>query len=329
MRYSRKWLVSSAAVAITALLGTTAACGPNDASADSSTGPIRVGTILDATGPLNVVGKPKMDATNLAIKDINAHGGVLGRKLKLISYDAQSDNAKYTQYASKLTLQDKVSVIMGGITSASREAIRPVADRSRTLYFYNTFYEGGVCDKNVFLTGPSASQQLAPLIPYATEYFGKRIYVVAADYNFGRISADWTKQYAKEAGGTIVGTDFVPLDSSDFGAVINNLQAAKPDVVVSLLVGGNHSSFYRSFASTGLNKSMKIVSTTFGGGSENVVLAPRESRGSRLPSRTSRTSNHRPTRPSSRHGARRTRARITCPIKPWRNGTGGTFGQRP
>jgi branched-chain amino acid transport system substrate-binding protein len=168
---------------------------------------------------------------------------------------------------------------MGGITSASREAIRPIVDRSKTLYFYNNLYEGGVCDKNVFNTGPVPSQQLAPLIPYATKNFGKKVYIVAADYNFGHISADWAKKYAKQAGAKVVGTDFVPLESSDFSAVINNLQAAKPDVVVSLLVGGNHTAFYRQFASTGLNKSMKIVSTTFGDGSEHIVLAPKESKG--------------------------------------------------
>jgi urea transport system substrate-binding protein len=281
MDHSRKWLSFGSAAFACALLGSAAACGPNnaDGAGSNSKDPVLVGSILDETGPLNVYGKPDIDATNLAIRDINTHGGVLGRPLKLISYDSQSDNAKYTQYANKLTLQDKVSVLMGGITSASRETIRPIVDRTKMLYFYNTLYEGGVCDKNVFNTGPVPSQQLAPLIPYATKNFGKKIYIVAADYNFGHISADWAKKYAKQAGATIVGTDFVPLESSDFGAVINNLQAAKPDVVVSLLVGGNHTAFYRDFAATGLNKSMKIVSTTFGGGSENIVLAPKKSKG--------------------------------------------------
>jgi len=280
MRYPHGRIGLGTVAAASALL-LTAACGGNTASdtGSDSKGPILVGSILDATGPLNVIGKPNIDATNLAIKDINAHGGVLGRQLKLISYDSQSDNAKYTQYANKLTLENKVSVVMGGITSASREAIRPIVDRSKTLYFYNNLYEGGVCDKNVFNTGPVPSQQLAPLIPYATKNFGKKIYIVAADYNFGHISADWAKKYAKQAGAEVVGTDFIPLESSDFGAVINNLQAAKPDVVVSLLVGGNHTAFYRQFASTGLNKTMKIVSTTFGDGSEHIVLAPKESEG--------------------------------------------------
>lgn len=269
--------LQSVAVASTMLLAI--ACGASPAKESASSGPIVVGSILDATGPLNVLGKPNIDATNLAIKDINAKGGLLGRQLKLVSYDSQSDNAKYTQYANKLTLEHKVSVLMGGITSASREAIRPIVDRSKTLYFYNQLYEGGVCDKNVFATGPVPSQQLAPLIPYAAKHFGKKMYIVAADYNFGHISAGWVERYAEQAGAQIVGTDYIPLESSEFGPVINNLQAAKPDVVVSLLVGGNHAAFYRLFASTGLDKSMKIVSSTFGDGSEHIVLAPNESKG--------------------------------------------------
>ena len=168
---------------------------------------------------------------------------------------------------------------MGGITSASREAIRPVLGRTKTLYFYNEQYEGGVCDKNTFNTGVVPSQQLAALVPYALKKYGKKIYVIAADYNYGRISAQWVKKYAKEGGGTVVKSDFIPLESSDFGSVINNLQAAQPDVVVSLLVGGNHIAFYRQFASTGLSTTLPLVSPTFGLGNEQVVLSGAEDKG--------------------------------------------------
>lgn len=264
-----------------ALLLFTSACGGSGGGgeASDSSGPIAVGSILDETGALNIYGVAMSAATDLAIKDINDKGGVLGRQLELTSYDAQSDNAKYSQYASQLAQRDQVSVIMGGITSASREAIRPVADRMGIPYFYNEQYEGGVCDKNTFLTGVVPSQQLAALIPYAVENYGKNIYVVAADYNFGRISADWVAEYAAKAGAQVVGSEFIPLESSDFGSVINNLQTARPDVVVSLLVGGNHISFYRQFASTGLSDQMPIVSSTFGLGNEQVVLSPAEAKG--------------------------------------------------
>ncbi|MEZ2349812.1 ABC transporter substrate-binding protein [Caballeronia sp. RCC_10] len=241
--------------------------------------PILVGSVLDETGGLNIYGKAMVDATKLAIKSINDAGGVLGRPLKLISYDAQSDNAKYTTYANQLALRDRVAVIMGGITSASREAIRPIADRNKTLYFYNEQYEGGVCDKNVFLTGIVPSQQIAPLVDWAIKNGKKKFYVLAADYNYGHISADWVREYVAKAGGNVAGVDFIPLNVSEFGSVVSKLQEAKPDVVVSLLVGGNHIAFYRQFASAGLSNRMQIVSATFGLGNEQVVLSPNEANG--------------------------------------------------
>ena len=269
------------------LLALLSACGGSGSGGKAATTgggsgssePIKVGSMLDETGPLNIYGKAMSDATKLAISDINAKGGVNGRMLQLVSYDAQSDNAKYTQYATTLAQKDKVAVVMGGITSASREAIRPILDRTKTLYFYNEQYEGGVCDKNTFNTGVVPSQQLAALVPYALNKYGKKVYVLAADYNYGRISTLWVQKYATENGGSVVKSEFIPLESSDFGSVINNLQAGRPDVVMSLLVGGNHIAFYRQYASTGLNKTLPLVSATFGLGNEQVVLSPAEDKG--------------------------------------------------
>lgn len=279
----RTWTTWASVLAAAALLA--AACGGNGnggggggQAGGGDKSDIVVGSILDETGPLNIYGKAMVDATKLAVADINDGGGLLGRKLNLVSFDAQSSNDKYTQYANELAVKHKAAVIMGGITSASREAMRPLMRRNRALYFYNEQYEGGVCDKGVFATGVVPSQQLAALIPWAIKNLGPKLYVLAADYNYGHISADWVKQYAGENGGQVLRTDFIPLDVSEFGATINRLQDAKPDVVVSLLVGGNHIAFYRQFAAAGLGGAMKIVSPTFGLGNEQVVLSPRESK---------------------------------------------------
>lgn len=271
---------ATAATLTAALALATSACGGGSSSSgDGAKGPIAVGSIYDLSGALGIVGKPKVDATKLAIKDINAHGGVLGRKLKLISHDAQSDNAKYTKYATELTGQHKVAMMAAGITSASREAIRPIADRTKTVYFYDQLYEGGVCDKNMFSTGPVPAQQLKQLVSYAIEHFGKRVYIAAADYNFGHFEAIWAKKYVEEAGGKIVKTDFIPLENTDFGSVLNTLQSKKPDVMISLLVGGNHMSFYRQFKAAGLGKSIKIVTPLYGDGQEHIVVGPKASAG--------------------------------------------------
>lgn len=240
---------------------------------------IAVGSILDATGPINIYGLPMIDATKFAVENINESGGVLGRKLRLIETDCQSNNQMYSQNAVKLILDDKVPVLMGGITSASREAVRPVVGKYPTVYFYNEQYEGGVCDKLVFCTGVTPAQQLGVLVPWAAKQYGKKVYTLAADYNYGHISADWVKVYLKQAGGELAGEEFIPLDVVNFDSVIQRLQAAKPDVVMSLLVGGNHIAFYRQFAAAGLKDKMAIVSATFGLGNEQVVLKPREAEG--------------------------------------------------
>ena len=240
---------------------------------------VAVGSILDATGPINIYGLPMIDATKFAVDAINQSGGVLGRKLRLIEADCQSNNQVYAQNAVKLILDDKVSVLMGGITSASREAVRPVVDKYSAVYFYNEQYEGGVCDKLVFCTGVTPAQQLGVLVPWAAKQHGKRFYTLAADYNYGHISADWVKVYLKAAGGELSGEEFIPLDVVNFDSVIQRLQSAKPDVVMSLLVGGNHIAFYRQFAAAGLKEKMAIVSATFGLGNEQVVLKPQEAEG--------------------------------------------------
>ena len=101
--------------------------------------------------------------------------------------------------------------MFAGFSSASREAIRPIMDRAKQLYFYNNQYEGGVCDANMFVTGAVPEQQFSTLIPWMMEKYGKKVYTIAADYNFGQISAEWVRNIVKENGGTMVGEEFIPL----------------------------------------------------------------------------------------------------------------------
>ncbi|RYD26201.1 MAG: urea ABC transporter, partial [Lysobacteraceae bacterium] len=122
--------------------------------------PIKVGSLLDLSGPIGASGQAMFDTIQLAVAEVNAGGGLLGRPVELVNYDTQSTIQLYSQYAQQLALRDKVAVVHGGITSASREAIRPVFDRYKTLYFYNVLYEGGVCDRNMFCTGTTPAQNI-------------------------------------------------------------------------------------------------------------------------------------------------------------------------
>ncbi len=240
---------------------------------------IAVGSIIDMSGGLDIYGKPMADCMTLAVEEQNAAGGLLGKKIKLATYDPQSNMQLYAQFAQQSALKDKSTVVMGGITSASREVIRPVLTRNKTLYFYNTQYEGGVCDRNTFCTGVTPGQTVAKLIPYAMKKWGKKVYVVAADYNYGQITSQWVKKFVQENGGSVASIDFFPLDVTNFGPTISKIEQAKPDMVVSALVGGAHMAFYRQWAAAGLTKKIPIASTTFAGGNEQIVLSPAEADG--------------------------------------------------
>src|SRR5260221_627710 len=198
---------------------------------------IGVARIHDLSGGLDIYGKPMVDAITLAVEETNAAGGLVGRQIKLINYDPQSNMQLYTQFAQQAALKDKVAVVHGGITSASREVIRPVLDRFKTLYFYNTQYEGGVCDRNQFDTGVTPAQTVEKLVPYAMKKWGKKVYVIAADYNYGQITSQWVKKYVLENGDEFPSIDFFPLDVTNFRPTISKIQAAHPDMVLSALLG--------------------------------------------------------------------------------------------
>lgn len=240
---------------------------------------IKLGSILDTSGMFDIYGKPMDQAVQMAVDEINAAGGLIGRKIKKISYDTQSDMALYTKFGQTLAREDKVDVVHGGILSASREAIRPTLRKEKVLYFYNVQYEGGVCDRNIVCTGITPAQQAEVLLPYAMKKWGKKAYILAADYNYGQITSKWVRKYVGDNGGQTVQVDFFPLDVADFNSTIKKIQDAKPDFIVSALVGGAHMSFYRQWAAAGMNKRIPMCSTTLGAGNEQSVLTKAEGDG--------------------------------------------------
>lgn len=276
MNLTRRRFLQRSALASASLLATPALLRHSALAADN---PILIGSLLDQSGPLAASGVPMVYAINLAVEELNAAGGLLGRPLKIIQYDTQSNIQMYSQYAQQLALKDKVAVVHGGITSASREAIRPTFDRFKVPYFYNVLYEGGVCDRNTFCTGTTPAQTVEKLVPSAMKKSGKKAYIIAADYNYGQITAKWMTKYVKDNGGEVLSVDFFPLDVTNFGTTISKIQAAKPDLLLSALVGGNHTAFYRQWASAGMKSQIPIASTTFGLVNEPSTLDAAESDG--------------------------------------------------
>jgi len=255
-----------------ALLASLAGCSGGGTGGDE--GPIEVGLLADRTGSISVYGVPMTSAAELWQSEVNDDGGLLGREVQLNNPDPQSENQQYQNLARQLILDDNVDVLMGGITSASREAIRgDIVDENQQLYFYPALYEGGICDEYVYMTGPTPTQQLQPLVEYMIDEFGGDVYTLAADYNFGQISALWADRYVEDNGGSIVGEEFIPLSVSDFGSTIDRVESEDPDWIMSLLVGNNHVSFFSQAESAGLQKPMAST-VQIGASYEHRTLSP-------------------------------------------------------
>ncbi len=234
---------------------------------------IRMGVALDLTGPLGIFGVNKKRCLDLAQEEVNSSGGLLGKQIEFVTYDAQANNQLYGQFADQMILKDKLDVVFGGMTSSSREIIRPKFHDAKLLYFYNMPYEGGVCDRNIFITGTTPGQLLAKLIPHMIKKFGPKCYYVGVNYNFGTISHKWASKICKENGGEVIGQEFHPIGANQFGPTIQKIQAAKPDFIITSLIASDP--FYVQLAASGLKGKIGIGSQTFGEVGEHFRL-PKE-----------------------------------------------------
>ena len=141
---------------------------------------IKIGLLFSDTGATSLIEASQKKGALLAVKEINANGGVLGKKLEIVRYDTQSDNRRFQEFARRLIKKDKVDVVFGAFSSASRESIRGIMEKNKMLYFYNNQNEGGVCSKTTYMTGAVPEQQFSTLVPWMMEKYGKNVYTIAA-----------------------------------------------------------------------------------------------------------------------------------------------------
>ena len=247
MKLNKKFILS--VVSLLAIFSMLAACSDN-AGSDGDT--IKLGVLEDRSGDFALVGIQKSHAVELAVEEINEDGGLLGKQIEIIAPDTQSDDKRFQEMARKLILEDEVDAIMGAFSSASREAIRPIMEEHEMLYFYNNQYEGGVASKYTFPTGAVPEHQVMTVMEYMIDNYGPNVYTIAADYNFGQITADWVRVAAEDLGGEVVGEEFIPLGESQFNSSINKIQKAKPDFLMVLLTGEKQSSFYEQWNTQGI-----------------------------------------------------------------------------
>ena len=232
---------------------------------------IKVGVIADQTGPLSVMGIANANVARMVVDDINARGGLLGRKVDLCLEDGATIDSVAEAKATKLVQYDKVDVIFGGIFSSTRQAIKSAAvAKGRKLYIYPEQYEGQECDPLIFCTGPVPAQQIDPLIPWLMQHTGaKKFYLPSADYIWPRVMNRKVREVVAANGGTIVGEEYFPLDHADYSATIEKIMSGGTEVVFNTTVPPGVAAFLEQLYDAGFTRrGGRIVCTYF---DENLV----------------------------------------------------------
>jgi branched-chain amino acid transport system substrate-binding protein len=200
--------------------------------------PIKVGVIADQTGPLSFAGIADANVARMVINDINAKGGLLGRKVDLYLEDSATTDSVAAAKATKLVEQDHVDVILGGIYSSTRQAIKgPAVEKGNTLYIYPEQYEGEECHPLIFCTGPVPAQQVEPLIPWLMRKTGaKKFYLPSADYIWPHTMNRKVRELVEALGGSIVGEEHFPLDHADYRETVAKIASSGAEVVFNTIV---------------------------------------------------------------------------------------------
>ena len=218
---------------------------------DSKT--IEVGILHSLSGTMAMSETSVRDAELLAIEEINANGGVLGKQIKPIIEDGASDNATFSEKATKLLEQDKVVTVFGCWTSSSRKAVLPVFEKDNGLLWYPVQYEGMESSPNIFYIGAAPNQQIVPAIEYANENLGKKVFLIGSDYVFPRTANAVIKAQAKSLGMTVVGEEYTPMGHTDYSTIVQKIKDAKPDFVFNTLNGDSNVAFFKQYKDAGIS----------------------------------------------------------------------------
>jgi branched-chain amino acid transport system substrate-binding protein len=238
--------------------------------------PIKVGVISELTGPLSFMGIANANVCKMVIEDINDAGGLLGRAIELIIEDGETDDAAAKAAAAKLVRHDKVDLVVGGIFSSTRQAIRSEAtEKGDTLYIYPEQYEGQETDPLIFCTGAVPAQQVEPLVPWLMNSTGARkFYLPSADYIWPHLLNKAAKKMVAQNGGEITGEEYFPLDHTDYRATVEKIMSSGTEVVFNTIVPPGLGPFLEELHKAGfIAKGGKIICTYFDENFLNLVPA--------------------------------------------------------
>jgi urea transport system substrate-binding protein len=257
----RKFL---AAVGISVMA--VAACGGQSSTSSGGTSAgdtIKVGILHSLSGTMAISEVTVKNAELLAIEEINAAGGVLGKKIEPIVEDGASDWPTFAEKATKLIAQDHVATVFGGWTSASRKAMLPVFEKRKALLWYPVQYEGLESSPYIFYTGATTNQQIVPGLDYLKEQGKKKLFLVGSDYVFPRTANKIIKAYAAANGMQVLGEEYTPLGHTEYSTLVNKIVEAKPDAVFNTLNGDSNVAFFKQLKSTGITaEQMPVMSVS-------------------------------------------------------------------
>ncbi len=228
-------------------------------------GPIKMGIATDITGAIAPSGNANWQVAQFAVEQINKGGGILGRPIELFLEDTASDPKIAVGNVRKLIQDRKVDVVLGGITSAMRQAIKdPIVNRGKTLYIYPQLYEGQECTKGLFNTGPTPAQQCDELIPYLIKTLGKKRFALpSANYVWPQLLNKYARKVIEANGGTVVFEEYYPMDQAEYSATIGKIRDGKVDCVFNTIIPPGLQPFVKQLYESGFQKNGGVVSCVY------------------------------------------------------------------
>ncbi|MDX8397303.1 MAG: urea ABC transporter substrate-binding protein [Mariprofundaceae bacterium] len=220
---------------------------------DADKAVIKVGILHSLSGTMAVSEQPVMQASLLAIEQINAAGGVLGHQLEAVVLDGQSDDMVFSAQAERLITQEHVEVLFGCWTSGCRKSVKKVVEKHDKLLFYPLQYEGLEQSANIIYMGAAPNQQMIPAVNWALQQLGKRVYLVGSDYVFPHV-ANWLMgKQLKLLNGELVAESYVPLGSADMQWLMADIKAKKPEVIINTINGDSNVAFFKALQTAGFD----------------------------------------------------------------------------
>lgn len=232
--------------------GTTAAAATSGSTTETSEDTIKIGLLFSFGGSEATLEKCMYNGAVLAVEQVNAAGGINGKQIEYVAEDYNGEPSLAAEKALKMITEDNVVAIVGCCSSSSRQAVLSVVEEYDNLLVYPISYEGQEYSDNIIYCGVVPNQQSSVLVPWAVENYGKNFYFIGNDYVYPRSTNTQAKEFLANAGGTVVGEEYVPLGDTDYSSVIANIISAKPDVVFCDLVGDSQTAFYKQYANYGL-----------------------------------------------------------------------------